>query len=76
MGDARDHSMRFLREGAESKKFEARKVPRGLKEIQMTKKHNVPNNPDSDSKFWIFQVWDLFRHRFVWNFGFRILIRG
>jgi hypothetical protein len=25
---------------------------RNFEQIQMTKKHNVPNNPDSDSRFW------------------------
>jgi hypothetical protein len=53
---------------AESTKFEIRNP----KQIQMTKKQKIPNNPDSDSSFWIFPILDLFWPRFVSNFDIRI----
>ena len=56
----------------EQKILSTKSEARNSKQIQMTKKHNVPNNPDSDSKFWIFRVWDLFWPRFVSDFEIRI----
>jgi len=46
---------------------------RSSKQIQMIKTVQIPNEPKSDSRFWIFRILDLFWPRFVSDFDIRIL---
>ncbi len=54
--------------GAKNNKFKARNP----KQIQMIQRLQNQNEPKSDSRFWIFRIWDLFWSRFVSDLDIRI----
>jgi len=62
------------RKGAKNDKFEARKRPRGSKQIQDNEKQNNYNAPNGRIEFTVldFLILNLFWHRFVSDFVLRI----